>query len=149
MPVYATRADCLTYIEGLTISDNASFDRLIDRSERDIDHAAGAWPVVDTTTGLKFDPADLPAWQTAALRRATCAQVEYRLTMGEEFMAKAQPDQMRGPDFAVVGRLPYIGPKVLRELASGGLLRSGPGVGYASISMGPASGAGGDVIGNL
>lgn len=134
MPTYATQADFAAYVEGAVIDNPAALDRLLVRAERDIDWAAGARPI-DTVTGLKFKPADLPAWQRAALARATCAQAEYRNEMGEDFMLRAQHQTARGPDFAVTGRLAYVGPKTLRELESGGLLAAGPGTGLTSVAL--------------
>lgn len=148
MPTYATKAELDAYIEGGSGLDQATADRLLERAERDVDYAAGAWSIASTTTGLKFDPTTLPEWQKKALSRATCAQAEYRKTMGEDFMVKAQHATVRGPDFAVTGELPYIGPKALRELASGALLRGGPGAGIGSIFTGRGTQEG-DVIGNL
>lgn len=136
MPTYATRAAFEAYVEGWTTDDPAALDRLLERAERDVDYAAGGWPI-DPATGLKFDPATLPTWQADALSRATCAQAEYRHSMSEEFMVKAQHSRVSGPDFTVDGELPYVGPKVLRELASGGLLRSGGSTGVVSVPMGP------------
>jgi hypothetical protein len=146
MPTYAQASDLEAYVEGWVTDNPAAVDRLLERAERDIDYAAGAWPIADPVNGLKFVPGSLAAWQTKALVRATCAQAEYRFEMGEEFMVKAQHARVQGPDFAAWGRLPYIGPKALRELVSGGLLR-GAGA-YATVSYGSCS-SGGDVIGNL
>jgi hypothetical protein len=149
MTTYATHTDLEAYIEGGSGLDAATADRLLERAERDVDYAAGGWPVVDPTAGLKFTPSALQDWQAAALNRATCAQAEYRLTMGEDFMVKAQYTRVQGPDFRVFGELPYIGPKTMRELASGGLLRPGPGYGMGSVGTGPARRGGGGSIVNL
>ena len=123
MPTYATRADCLAYTEGLVVEDNAAFDRLIERAEDDIDNIAGPLPV-DEGTGRKFVPANMSTGSAAALRRATCAQAEYRVEMGEAFFTRAQFPESSGPDFSRKGTLPYFAPKAARELRSTGLLRA-------------------------
>jgi hypothetical protein len=126
MPTYATAADCTAYTEGLAIDDAAAFDRLIARSERDIDGLLGNWVPLDT--GLKLDPTDLAGWEAEALTRAVCAQVEWRLTVGEEALrgVAAAPvlKSVKGPDFEKVyaiqdqgGQQRRYGPKVRDELA--------------------------------
>lgn len=127
MPTYAQQSDVESYIEGWVTDNATALDRLIERAERDIDNAVGAW-ARDDTTGRKFDPATLLPYQAAALTNATCAQVEYRFQQGEDFFVKAQHAAERGPDFQVTGRLPYIGPKVWAELEGTGLLRLTTGV---------------------
>lgn len=122
MPTYATRADCLAFIEGLTINDDAAFDRLIERAERNIDHALNTVPVIETT-GLKFDPATMLAVDKNKLRDATCAQVSYRLTMGEEFFVRPQYQNVKGPEFETEGQLPLVGPEAWDILTSSRLLR--------------------------
>jgi hypothetical protein len=120
--VYATLADCRDYIATDTAFTDAQILAELDRAEHDVDDAL-VTPAVEHRgeTGLKYDPAALAAWQAAALTRATCAQVEYRLFMGPEFFIKAQHEMVRGPDFATSGRLPYLGPKAQRELDASGL----------------------------
>ena len=115
MPTYATRSDCLEYTAGLVVEDNAEFDKLIERAEDDIDGLLGNLPL-DPVTERKLVPADLTTAQLRAIRRATCAQVEYRIEMGEAFFVRGQYDKAAGPDFSREGKLPYIGPKVKREL---------------------------------
>jgi hypothetical protein len=146
MATYAVAADLETYMPTGSGLSGADAEKLLQRSERDVDYVAGNWPLASQTTGLKFDPTTLADWQKSALNRATCAQAEYRITMGEDFMVKAQYASVQGPDFTVSGRLPFIGPKVIRELVSGGLLRGGGG--YATVPYGSCA-SGGDVIGNL
>ena len=119
--IYATKADCLLYTEGLTVTDDAAFDRLIGRAEKDIDSILGGWPI--GTNGRKFDPAQLSTSQAQQLQDATCAQVEYRIEMGEAFFVRGQRSREKGPDFELEGKLPRIGPKVADELRSSGLVR--------------------------
>jgi hypothetical protein len=121
MPTYATRADCLDYTEGLTVGDTVAFDRLIERAEKDVDSVLGEY-AVDEVTGRKFAPADLTTAQANALRDATCAQVEYRVEMGERFFTRAQYSETSGPDFTKKGKLPYYAPKLVMELRGSGLV---------------------------
>ena len=120
MPTYATQAECQLYTEGLVVTDAAQFGRIIDRAERDIDQLLTV-PGDSATTGPKLSAADLAAMTPRDRERikfATCAQVEYRVAMGEKFFSTHQHKSARGPDFSVEGMLPYIGPKVEGELES-------------------------------
>lgn len=116
MPTYTDADACSAYIEGLTIDDPDGFDRLIAKAERDVDRALGLYFHRDETTGLKIDPTTLIQADQDVLSRATCAQVEYRIEMGDAFFTRAQFQQAQGPDYATTGTLPYIGPAVVREL---------------------------------
>jgi len=118
--VYATVADVESYIEGWTTTDSAALDRLLDRASRDIDNLLGDYGDREPTTDLKLDPSALTVHQAYALRRATCAQAEYRFTMGEGFFVEDQYSFTAGPDFQRRGSLARIGPKVLPELADSG-----------------------------
>jgi hypothetical protein len=125
MATYATQADLEAYVEGWVTDDVDATERLLERAERDVDSIlVSPVPGGRQTGGLRLDPASLPDWQKTALQRATCAQAEYRFTMGEEFFIRAQHDRVQGPEFRTDGRLPYIGPKVERELAGTGLART-------------------------
>jgi hypothetical protein len=124
MPTYATKADCLAYIEGLTVDDDAAFDRVIERAEDQIDRVLGQ--EVPVAGGRKYSGSTLTALEARtreALKRAVCAQVEYRIEMGERFFTRAQHESVSGPDFTTQGKLPRIGPKVWEELRSSGLAR--------------------------
>jgi hypothetical protein len=78
-------------------------------------------------SGLKFDPlSQLTSVQALALKRATCAQAEYRFEMGEEFFVQAQYGQVSGPDFSQTGKLPRVGPTAVQELQGYGLLLESP-----------------------
>lgn len=127
MPTYALQTDLEAYLEDspLTMPAGGVADRLLGRAERDVDTLLVGYGALNATTGLKYDPAvDLEAWQVLALNRATCAQAEYRLRMGEDFFIVAQYDRQQGPDFTIEGELPYIGPQVERELQATGLIRA-------------------------
>jgi hypothetical protein len=131
---YATITDVRAYTSQAVGVSDEDLQAILDHAERDIDGALiepVPWGRIDAT-GLKYDPTSLETWRAAALNRATCAQTEYRLAMGEEFFIRAQHPTERGPDFAVSGLLPYIGPKALRELA-GSLLVATPGVGQIQV----------------
>lgn len=87
----------------------------------------GSPVVFRAASGLKFDPITrLTAVQRDALKRATCAQAEYRAQMGERFFIEAQYSRVSGPDFSQQGTLPRIGPKVYAELQGFGLLSESP-----------------------
>jgi hypothetical protein len=131
---YAAISDVRDYTaQALDVSDDDLQD-ILERAERDVDGEL-IEPVPwgrDETTGLKYDPTSLETWRAAALNRAVCAQTEYRLAMGEDFFVRAQHATERGPDFAVSGQLPYIGPKVFRELAGASLVATA-GIGQIQI----------------
>jgi hypothetical protein len=127
MPTYATSAELTDYVADTPAAASlpTDLDALLGRAERDVDSILiTPVPGGRETTGLRVDPASLPDWQAQALSRATCAQAEYRVTMGEEFFVRAQHDRVYGPDFRTDGQLPHIGPKVERELAGTGLVRT-------------------------
>lgn len=122
MPTYATQAQCLQEIEGLTVNDADAFDRVIERAERDIDRAVGVYSV-DEITGRKFDPSTMVAVKRDGLMRATAAQVEYRIAMGDRFFIRPQYESTSGPDYSVQGKLQRLGPKATEELELGGFFR--------------------------
>jgi len=120
---YATAAQLRDYA-GLSTSDlsDATAAALIASSERDIDSLC----VVDRpplTDGRRFDPDALSSSESLALRRATCAQAQYRYVMGTDFFVRGQYTKVTGPDYTTEGTLPHIGPAVRRELAATGLAR--------------------------
>lgn len=121
---YTTVAECRLYVDpGVDLpADDVDVATLIRAAERDIDTASRAIGERNAMSGLLLTPTDLPAWQAGALSRATCAQVEYRVTMGPDFFIRAQHSRVRGPDFMTEGELPFVGPKALRELEGGRLL---------------------------
>jgi len=125
MPVYALGADFPSFVEGWFTTDAAALDRLLERAERDVDGLLGDYERVPAT-GLKLAPAALTTHQAYALRRATCAEAEYRFTMGEQFFVEDQYSFTAGPDFQRRGSLARVGPKVLSELADCGLKMAVP-----------------------
>lgn len=118
MATYATVTDLEDYLDRDTTDDDA---RVLDQAERDVDQILRLKGARVDATGLKVDPASLGAHEAAALARGVCAQAEYRLAKGDEFFIHAQHSRVTGPDFATTGKLPYIGPKVWRELSATGL----------------------------
>lgn len=129
MATYATAQEARAYTgQGEEALSDPDAERLIEQAERDVDYACGGF--FNPDTGLMFDlvavapsTTALTVGQKRALSRATCAQVEYRLAMGEEFFVRPQYELVSGPDFEHRGQLDYIGPKVYRELAGSGLRR--------------------------
>ena len=120
---YATAAQLRAYI-GLSseVMSDATADALISRAERDIDSLC----VIDRpvlSDGRRFDPAALSSPEVIALQRSTCAQAEYRYTMGADFFTRWQHTKVSGPDYTTEGTLAQIGPAVYRELAATGLAR--------------------------
>lgn len=129
MPAYATQAEFEAYAEAYIDGwpgDPAALDRLLERASRDVDALLGPrYPITDGTfEGFKLDPSALRDWEAKALSRATCAQAEYRATLGEEEFAKfGTGGTVSGPDFSVsgptssAGGRPRVGPKVRDELS--------------------------------
>jgi hypothetical protein len=118
---YATQADFETYVEGWVTDNPDALARIMQRASRDIDRVcAGGEP--DGTTGLKFSPT--PDWfddqQVQALKRACCAQTQYRLIRGEEFFIDYSPTRITGPDFNQEGKPPRLSPEARRELETSG-----------------------------
>jgi hypothetical protein len=115
--LYAQVEDVEAYIEGWVTTNSTALGRLIERAELDIDFEARGL-VADETTDRKFNPATMTNADAEALMRATCAQVEYRDLMGEDFFVRPQYDgRVEGPDFKMEGKLPRLGPKTSYELA--------------------------------
>jgi len=120
---YATPAQLRDYT-GLSSTDmpDATATALIAASERDVDSLCVVdRPVLDD--GRRFSPDALAASEQLALRRATCAQAQYRHVMGADFFIRGQYQKVTGPDYTTEGTLPHIGPAVRRELAATGLAR--------------------------
>jgi hypothetical protein len=99
--------------------DEALADALIERAEDDVDRILDPALVRDDETGRKLDPDNLTDAQAAALSRAVAAQVEYRLTVGEDELVG--DDSLRGVaglTFQPATRPP--GPKAVEELSAYG-----------------------------
>jgi hypothetical protein len=75
-----------------------------------------------TVDGHKFNPMRLTTGQAVALSKATCAQVEYRLQVGESFMVEDQYETRGGRNYSSVGKLRKIAPAAMSHLHAGNLL---------------------------
>jgi hypothetical protein len=130
MPAYATQQDFEAYVEGWVTDDVAALGRLLERASRDVDAALTAY--VPETNGLKLgdlstgaNPKLLVPSDIVAVTRATCAQAEYRFTMGEDFFRKDEYEFVAGADFSRRGALSRLAPKARQELGIVGLLGIG------------------------
>lgn len=110
---------------------------------------AGTNPRVTAQTivggGLRINPYLIPADYADLLKSAVCAQAEYRDQMGPRFFSQAQFTRVDGPEFRTRGKLPLIGPKVMRELSGTDLIQRGararPGTSLGrAIAYGPIGG---------
>lgn len=124
---YATPDQVRDFL-GVT-EDDLSDDVLtvpIRRASKDIDAACGGWGVY-ADTGLKFESTDedvnLSDAQLAHLAEATSAQVEYRMTMGDDFMVKEQYESQSGPSYGTAGKLRKVCGEAYTLLGQAGLLR--------------------------
>jgi hypothetical protein len=122
---YATYEEVRSYL-GVTedaVSDE-DLARPLRQAQEDIDAACGAWGVYDS--GLMFyDTADneiLSDLQRAHLSKATCAQVEYRLTVGDDFLVREQHDATSGPGYGTTGTLKKVTGRAYSFLQMAGLL---------------------------
>lgn len=124
MPTYATASQLRSYT-GLdsTALPDATANALLEKAEGDIDSFAVIDRPYDETTGRRFVPANLSSTEALILRRATCAQAEYRRAMGSEFFVVGQYASVTGPDYSTTGQLGYIGPGTWRELAASGFIK--------------------------
>lgn len=131
--MYATREELNAYIVGGVTSlgfedDDKTINPILTQASRDVDQRVGfGWSM--ESNGFRFgdlgqNPKQLSAAQLVALRRATCAQAEYRMVKGEEFFRHGQHKSTSGPDFSTQGKLPRFGPKASEELAASGLRRA-------------------------
>ena len=118
MPVYTTEAD-VEFRLGVAL-ETAEANRLIEFACDDIDAAVGPYPV--DADGRKFNPTVMDAKQAKLLSKATAAQVEYRLQMGDSFMIEDQYDSKSGRDFSSSGKLRKVAPAAYSYLHSAGLL---------------------------
>jgi hypothetical protein len=112
---YATSAELSAFLPaGTTVTDA---DRVLARASERIDGTVMAPFTVDTLTGLPSDP-DI----AAAMRDATCAQVEQWLEVGEE----NDIDGLAGTEVSVTGysgrRAPRVAPRALQILQNAGLM---------------------------
>ncbi len=124
---YATPDDVRSYLD---ITEDQLSDDVIARplrmAHKDIDAACGGWDVYEDT-GLKFasddEDAGLTVNQETHLREATCTQVEYRMTVGDDFMIREQHESVSGPGYSTSGSLKKVCGAAYTELSKGGFLR--------------------------
>lgn len=114
---YATEAELADFLPAGTVVADA--DRLLRRASELVDEAVRV-PFAIDANGLPTDTD-----KAAALRDATCAQVEAWLEVGEE----NDIDGMAGTNLTVTGyngkRPPRYGPRMLRILRNEGLISAG------------------------
>lgn len=130
---YATKDELDTFIVGGVISINAFISddevtAVLADASRDIDRYVGpAWAFEDDGSrfgDLSVNAKDLEPAAVIALRRATCAQAEYRLAMGPDFFRQDQYETANGPDFSTTGTVGRIGVRAREELRWSGLVQA-------------------------
>jgi len=112
---HATEADLVAYLPADALGGGDT-TRLLERASRRIDKACRAPYSAHPTTGLATD-----ASIAAALRDATCAQIEFWLEVGES----GDVDGLDSTEYSVPGysgtRSPRLAPRALDELEQAGL----------------------------
>lgn len=116
---YATTQDFVNFVPGFVVEDSDALETILAQAENDIDAAVGLGP--EGSSIRKFDPDNLNTGQSSALARATAAQAEYRMHMGEQFFIEGRQKEVRGRDGQIQGPLPYLAPKARIELTRGRL----------------------------
>lgn len=124
--LYYTSPDDVRKYVGVT-EDQLSDEELIQpimRAQRDIDAACGGGLAYENT-GLKFASEDLELddFASGKLSEATCAQVEYRLTVGDDFMIREQYESQSGPGYGTSGKLKKVCGAAYTALGQGGFLQ--------------------------
>jgi hypothetical protein len=120
LSLYATIEEFEEYMgAGWEGSDPIVLESTIRKAERDIDEYLG---LAATETGYVYDPTQLDSLGKAALSRATCAQTEYRLVMGEPFFTGVTFGS-EGPDVSTKKTPPRVAPYAKRELIRASLVQ--------------------------
>ena len=124
MPTYATITQLRDYCQ-LTSTELPTDEatHLLEKAEGDIDALGIIDRPISATTGRRFTPTTMTTVDALILQRATCAQAEYRRTMGKDFFIRAQYKTVSSPDYSTSGVLSYVAPGVYRELAGSGFFR--------------------------
>ena len=114
-----------SYVVGWTTDDPELLDQQLRKASEDVDGVLGDYAIEEdgVYVGLKLDPTELDYVERNALMRATCAQAEYRISMGR-LLTRPAYLSTSGPEFSTTGRPPIVGPKAMRELSGSGLLRN-------------------------
>lgn len=124
---YASPEDVRKY---LNITEDQMSDEIlygpIQRAQEDVDAACGGL-VVYPDTGLKFATATIDSLLSdiaaLMLMKATCAQVEYRLTVGDDFLIRDQHESQSGPGYGTAGKLQKVSGRTYTYLRQGGFLQ--------------------------
>lgn len=124
-PVYAKVADLDAFFGvGNYLPTEAAKKKALLEAQGDIDLYVGRSRGYDKTTGLAYDPTDttrFDEFMVEDLAEATCAQVEYRLTMGDAFFMESPRSETKGPDYTQ-SKVPRISPKAIVALRRHGIL---------------------------
>lgn len=124
--IYYTTTDAVRLHLGVTEAQmpDDMLARTIRLAQDDIDAACGGW-VVYEDTGLKFSSIDLALSdvQGMLLSQATCEQVEYRMTVGDDFLIREQYETQSGPGYGTSGQLRKVTGRAYSKLSQGGFLR--------------------------
>jgi len=139
MAAYATIEDYTEYTGGAAPTEasdeEAALLRALARASSQVDRVITWAGDRDETNHLRInlEDANLTDWDRVCLVRATCAQAEYRLVMGEEFFLGGQHTETTTPDgWGMKGALPHISPAVWIELRNAPrAISHRSGVGYA------------------
>jgi hypothetical protein len=98
-PTYASVDDFEAYVPGWVTENSAELERLLEAAERDVDVILGPVGIYNEAAGLKYDPAELAAWEAAALSRAVCAQALHLFANPNAVTGERQAKRIKGPDF--------------------------------------------------
>ena len=123
---YATYNEIRAHL-GVTAEQVSDEDlaRPLRLAQDDIDAACGAWNVYPDT-GLKFASDTLVSvlslTKARLLSQATCYQVEYRMTVGDDFMVREQYEATSGPGYGTAGTIRKVMGAAYTKLHAAGLL---------------------------
>lgn len=124
--VYTTVAALDAYI-GVEnyLPNKEAKEKAIRQAQEDIDLWVGRSRGYDPKTGLVYDPTDKSVFtdefMVEDLSEATCAQVKYRLTMGETFFMESPRANTVGPDYTMEG-VPRLSPEAVHILRRHGII---------------------------
>jgi hypothetical protein len=122
MSTYASIADFHDWSNNP--ADDEDIQLALDEAEFDVDNYMAG--VINPTTGLRLDTADLEVWRLERLVRAVVFQAEYRIDHPDIFSDHGVGDEViEGPDFTISGKRPRFSARAARELKAAGLLLTG------------------------